>query len=163
MTHRRFSGRQFQSPERRGFTMVELALTLTVFGLLTAMSLPRVGFMLTHMRVDRTTSTVAADLESAFSLAARQRKPVRISCTCGTRAYTLADRTGATVRLARSLASSDYGVSTMTFANASSATNAVVDVFPSGIASAPLTVTIASGGWSRRITLTTAGQVRILP
>ena len=51
----------------------------------------------------------------------------------------------------------------MTFANASSATNAVIDVFPSGIASAPLTVTIASGGWSRQITLSTAGQVRILP
>jgi prepilin-type N-terminal cleavage/methylation domain-containing protein len=149
--------------DRRGFTLVELALTLTVFGLLTAMSLPRVGHILRHIRIDRTTSTIAADLESAFTLAARQRKPVRISCTCGTRAYTLADRNGATVRLRRSLASSDYGVATMTFANASSATNAVIDVFPSGIASAPLTVTIASGGWTRQVTVTTAGQVRILP
>jgi Tfp pilus assembly protein FimT len=143
--------------------MVELALTLTVFGLMTAMSLPRVAHVLRHIRIDRTTSTIAADLESAFSLAARQRRPVRISCACSNRSYTLADRTGGTVRVFRGLASSDYGVETLTFSNTSVASNATVDVFPSGIASAPLTVTIASGGWSRQVTLTTAGQVRILP
>ena len=143
--------------------MVELALTLTVFGLMTAMSLPRVAHVLRHIRIDRTTSTIAADLESAFRLAARQRKPVRISCGCSSRGYTLADRTAAPSELSRSLASSDYGVETLTFSNASVVANATVDVFPSGIASAPLTVTIASGGWSRQVTLTTAGQVRILP
>ena len=143
--------------------MVGLALTLTVFGLLTAISLPRVSTILRHIRINRTTSTIAADLESAFTLAARQRKPVRISCDCSNRGYTLADRTGGTIRLSRSLSSNDYGVGTLTFSNASVVANATVDVFPSGIASAPLTVTIASGGWSRQVTLTTAGQVRILP
>jgi Tfp pilus assembly protein FimT len=87
--------------------MVELAFTFAVFGLLTAISLPHVSTILRHIRINRTTSTIAADLESAFTLAARQRKPVRISCDCGNRGYTLADRTGGTIRLSRSLSGND--------------------------------------------------------
>ena len=97
---------------------------------------------------------VAADLESAFSMAARQRRPIRISC-CTAAGYTFADRSDGTVRLQRSL--SDYGVTTLAF------TVSPVDIFPSGVASSADTVTIGAAGYTRRIVMTSAGLVRILP
>jgi prepilin-type N-terminal cleavage/methylation domain-containing protein len=153
MSHRPIP-RQHAPTARRGFTLVELALTVTIIGLLTAMGMLRFNRVLQHVRIDRATATVAGDLESAFTLAGRQRRPIRIACTCGARTYTLADRTGGTLRLSRGLTSTDYGVATLTF------NPATVDVFPSGVSTQALTVTISGGGWSRTITMSTAGQVR---
>jgi hypothetical protein len=80
---------------------------------------------------------------------------VRLSLSGGT--YTVADRTGGTVRLQRPLTTDrDFGVATVSFSTAP------VDIFPSGIASAPLTVTLASGSVSRQITMSAAGQVRVV-
>jgi type II secretory pathway pseudopilin PulG len=138
--------------------MVELALTFTIIAILTAMMIPRIGRTMQATRVNRMTAMVAADLEQAFTLAGRFRRPMRLSCTCGTQTYTIADLNGGTVRLSRTLgADADLGTITLTF----SATP--VDIFPSGIASAPDTVRITSGVSSRAVVLTTAGQVRIIP
>jgi type II secretory pathway pseudopilin PulG len=137
---------------------VELVLALAVVGLLTLMTIPRVGRIIQRARVNRATATVASDLEAAFSMAARQRRPIRISCNCAAQTYTLADRNGGTVRLRRSLSGDvDFGVTSLSFSASP------VDVFPSGVASAPDTIRIGAGGWTRVITMTTAGQVRILP
>jgi hypothetical protein len=132
-------------------------LTIVVLGLLTLIATPRVSRFISHSRVNRTTSVVAADLEAAFTMAGRQRKPVRLACACDSTLYRVTDRAGGTVRLARWLsADEEYGVTGLAF----SATP--VDIFPSGVASSPLTVTISAGGYSRQVTMTTAGQVRIL-
>jgi hypothetical protein len=138
--------------------MVELALTVVVLGLLTIIATPKVGELIHHGRVNRTTAVVAADLESAFAIAARQRKPVRLSCACDSTLYRVVDRAGGTVRLTRTLSGdTDFGIGALTFSTSP------IDIFPSGVASAPLTVTISGGGRTRQITMTTAGQVRIVP
>jgi type II secretory pathway pseudopilin PulG len=142
---------------RLGLTAVELALSLAVVGLLTAITMPRMGRILQHMRVNRATATVAADLEQAFSTAARMRKPLRVTFNTVTLTYTLADRTGGTVRLTRLLTAPDYQLQSL------AATTNPVDVFPGGVAAATDTVTIGSGGYTRRIVMTSAGLVRILP
>jgi type II secretory pathway pseudopilin PulG len=149
--------RHLSSRPTAGFTAVELALTLAVVGLLTAMSMPRVGRTLQHMRVNRATATVAADLEQAFSTSARMRKPIRVTFNTAALSYTLADRSGGTVRLTRSLTAPDYQLQSL------AATATPLDVFPSGVATATDTVTIGSGGYTRRIVVTSAGLVRILP
>src|SRR6476661_8193485 len=140
-----------------GFTAVELALTLAVVGLLTAMSMPRVGRTLQHMRVNRATATVAADLEQAFSTSARMRKPIRVTFNTAALSYTLADRSGGTVRLTRSLTAPDYQLQSL------GASATTFDAFPSGVATVTDTVTIGSGGYTRQIVVTSAGLVRILP
>ncbi len=138
--------------------MVEMALTLCVIGILTAMMVPKIGRVIQASQVRRSATIVAGDLERAFTIAARYRKPMRLSCVCGSGTYTIADRTGGTVRLSRNLrADSDLGLMTLTF----SATP--VDIYPSGVATAAETVTITSGVSTRTIVMTTAGQVRILP
>jgi prepilin-type N-terminal cleavage/methylation domain-containing protein len=147
------------SPDgRAGFSLLEVCLAVVVLGLLAAVGMPKVNTFMTHLRVKRATALVASDLEQAFGMAGRQRKPVRITCTCASQTYTVADRSGGTVRLTRALGpDADYKLTTLTF----SATP--VDIFPSGVTSSPLTVTIGSGGYTRQITMSSAGQVRIVP
>jgi prepilin-type N-terminal cleavage/methylation domain-containing protein len=140
---------------RSGFTMIELVIVIAAFALLAAVALPKIGRQIRNYRLGRASVVVAGDLENAFAIAARQRKPVRLSLSSGT--YTVADRTGGTVRLQRPLTTDrDFGVSSVSFSTAP------VDIFPSGIASAPLTVTLANGSVSRQITVSAAGQVRVV-
>jgi prepilin-type N-terminal cleavage/methylation domain-containing protein len=148
---------------RRAFTMIELALTLTVIAIMAAMMVPKIGRVMQAQRIRRQTTIVAADLEQAFTLAARYRKPMRLSCTCASQTYTIADRTGGTVRLSRRLgADGDLGTLTLAFTtNPVIGVNGVVDIFPSGVSSTALTVTLTSGSSSRTVTLSTAGLVRI--
>jgi Tfp pilus assembly protein FimT len=136
--------------------MVELALTFTIIAIMAAMMIPKFGRVMQATRVNRTAAIVASDLETAFTLAARNRRPMVLSWDGGTN-YTVADRAG-NVRLSRTLGGdSDLGSVTVTF----SATP--VDIFPSGVSSLPDTVWITSGPSTKTIVMTTAGQVRILP
>jgi prepilin-type N-terminal cleavage/methylation domain-containing protein len=139
---------------RLGYTLVEMAVAIVVASLLGLIAQRQVGPMIQRTQVNRATATVAADLESAFSIAARERRPIRISC-CTAVAYTFADRSDGTVRLQRSLI--DYGVTTLAF------TASPVDIFPSGVATSADTVTIGAAGYTRRVAMTSAGLVRILP
>jgi Tfp pilus assembly protein FimT len=136
--------------------MVEMALTLCVIGIMTMMMVPKIGRVIQANQVRRSATIVAADLERAFTLAARYRKPMRLSCVCGSGTYTIADLAGGTVRLSRNLrADADLGVMTLTFSVTP------VDIYPSGVATAAETVTITAGASTRTIVMTTAGQVRI--
>jgi type II secretory pathway pseudopilin PulG len=145
-----------------GFTMVELGLTLVVIAILTAMMIPKFGRVMQAIRLNREIAIVAADMEQGFTLAARYRKPMRLTCTCGSQTYTIVDRAGGTVRLSRKLgADADLGALTLTFTT--NPAGGTVDIFPSGVSSASLTARITSGISTRAVTLSTAGQVRIVP
>jgi prepilin-type N-terminal cleavage/methylation domain-containing protein len=145
---------------RLGFTMIELALTLTVIAIMTAMMIPRFGRVMNSTRVNRSAAMVAADMEQAFTLAGRFRQPMRVSCNCPNSSYTIADRTGGTVRLTRRLRDADLGNMTLVMETPGGGT---VDVFPSGVSTALLRFRITSGNSTRAITMSTAGQVRIIP
>jgi len=146
---------------RLGFTMVELALTFSIIAILSAMAIPKFRRIMQATQVNRATAIVAADLEQAFTLAGRFRRPMRISCTCGTGTYTIADRAGGTVRLRRTLVGdSDLGNMTLVF---NPPVAGIVDVFPSGVSTTPLQVRITSGTSTRAVTVSTAGHVRIMP
>jgi len=161
MNHRLFS-RQRGRTARRGFTMIELALTLTVLAIMTAMMIPKIGRVMQATRVNRQTAILASDLEQAFTLAARFRKPMRLTCTCNTQTYTIVDRTGGTLRLSRRLGQDqDLGTLTLTFTT--NPVGGTVDIFPSGVSTATLTARITSGISTRAVTLSTAGIVRIVP
>ncbi len=141
--------------------MVEMGLTLVVIAIMAAMMVPKIGRVMQATRVNRTAAIVAGDLEQAFTLAGRFRRPMRISCTCGTGTYTVADLNGGTVRLTRTLGQDeDLGSITLAF---ELPVAGVVDVFPSGVSTAALRVRITSGISTKAVTLSTAGHVRIVP
>jgi prepilin-type N-terminal cleavage/methylation domain-containing protein len=159
MSTRLIPGRKLQ--RRYGFTLVEMVFVFAIVGIMALMVMPRIQQVLQASQVSRAAATVATDLERAFTMAGRYRKPMRLSCVCGSGTYTVADRTGGTVRLSRNLLNGgELGRMTLTFSETP------VDIFPSGvvsIATPPLTVRITSGISTRGVTMTTAGQVRIIP
>ena len=141
--------------------MVEMGLTLVIIAIMAAMMVPKIGRAMQATRVNRTAAIVASDLEQACTLAGRFRRPMRISCTCGTGTYTVADLNGGTVRLSRTLGQDeDLGSITLAFELPLAG---VVDVFPSGVSTAVLRVRITSGISTKAVTLSTAGHVRIVP
>ena len=143
--------------------MVEMAFTFVVVGIMTMMIIPRLRQNMLSHQTRRAVALVAGDLERGFTLAARYRKPMRLSCVvasgvCSNATYTIADRTGGTVRIRRELRN-DGDLGTMSVRLAITP----VDIFPNGVSTQPDTVTITAGNSTRRVAMTTAGQVRILP
>lgn len=140
----------------RGYTMIELALVISIIGLVAAVTLPTFAKGLRGSRASAAANVVQADLELAFSYAARQRKPVRVNWNSSSMTYTVADRSTGTVFVTRRLGStSDYSLSAVTFsANP-------VDIFPGGIASGALTITLTGGTSTRTVMMTRAGLVRL--
>ena len=143
--------------------MIELALTFTVIAIMASMMIPKIGRVMQATRINRNTAIIAADFEQAFTLAARNRKPMVLTCDCANQTYTVADRTGGTVRLSRRLgADADLGTLTLTFLTTPNGVQ-TIEIFPSGVSTELLTARITSGASTRAVTLSTAGQVRIIP
>jgi Tfp pilus assembly protein FimT len=149
---------RFANHPRRGFTVAELLLLVVVVGLLAVVAGPRTVAVLQRAGLQQAASVVANDLEQAVSLAARQRRPVRIACDCVAGTYTLVDRTTGAVLFRRDIVgtSAGYGVGALAFSPAQ------VEVFPSGVTTGALTVTLSSSGGSRRVIMSAGGLVRVL-
>ena len=141
-----------------GYTIPEMLLIVVILGILAAIGAPKIATVIRHQRVNKAAAIVVADLQNVFAMAGRQRAPVHLASNSSTFSYTFSDRKSGTVFLTRNLGStSEYGIKTLTF------NPATVDMFPNGIGSAPLTVTVGSGDYSRTITASTAGFVRMVP
>jgi type IV fimbrial biogenesis protein FimT len=142
---------------RFGFSIIELIAIVSILGIMASVAGPAMSRIVRHQRVNRATTLIAADLQNAFATAARQRQPVRIQADNVNRSYIFVDRlTGATLRMRSFYGdTSEYKLSTLTF------TPATIDVFPDGISSARLTVDLANGDYSKQITASSAGFVRI--
>lgn len=139
--------------------MLELLAVMGIFGIMAAMIGPVASRIVRHQRVNRAATVIAADLQNAFAVAARQRKPVRIRADAGSRSYQFIDRkSGAVLRIRTFYGdTSEFKLSSLVF------TPDTLDVFPSGISSSPLTVNLANGDYSKRITASTAGFIRVAP
>ena len=141
---------------RKGFSIIELAVITIIFALLLSVVAPKVTAAMVHTRVNKAAALVAADVRQGFELAGRARAPIRLSYTSSTMTYSLANRTtGAVIRSRAMGTTSEYKLKSLTFSPAT------IDFFPSGVSSANLTVTVAGSGYSRTVTATTAGLVRV--
>lgn len=149
---------------RGGFTLVEMAFAFAIIGIMSLMMIPRIQRSMQAHQTRRAAIQVAGDVERAFTLAGRYRKPMRLSCVvvggvCNNATYTIADRTGGTVRVTRDLKNGgDLGTMTVVLSPVTT-----VDIFPSGVSTAADTIIVSSGTSIRKVYVTTAGQVRILP
>jgi hypothetical protein len=123
---------------------------------MTATTIPAVTTMITHAHVNQAAVTVSHDLAVAVSDAARERKPIRIALASGHQSITITDKTSGTVLATRALGAGDiYALDSASFSTSP------VDVMPSGLATSALTVTLWSQGYSRQVTMSLAGWVRV--
>jgi len=147
-----------QTRHRRGFTMFELVLALTIIAITTAMAAPRVNVMVRRQKVDRASQVVASDIRAAFTSAARGRVPVRIDFVFASRRYAITNRVTGDTIIQRDLSTGDLGVGSLDGSNAS------LQVFPSGIATSPDTIRLGdAAAYVRRVAISRAGAVRVLP
>jgi len=145
---------------RPGFTTIELIVLVTIIGVLAGIGGPALSRIVRHGRTNKAAIVIASDLQNAFAVAARQREPVTITADSTTKSYQFVDRkTGAVLRIRSFYGdTSEYRLSRLVFRPTQ-----IVDVFPSGVSSSPITVDLANGDYARQITASSAGFIRVVP
>jgi len=139
-----------------GYSLLELLIVVSLLGLATAMAFPTISRITTHSRVNQAAAVVSQDLSLALSAAARERKPMRVALGADRQSITVSDRVSGNVLSTRALGQGDvYRLDSVSFSVSP------VDLFPSGFTSSALTVSLWAGGYSRRVTMSRAGWIRV--
>ncbi|HEY8166247.1 MAG TPA: prepilin-type N-terminal cleavage/methylation domain-containing protein [Gemmatimonadaceae bacterium] len=143
---------------RTGFSMLEMLTVMIIIALLIAIAVPKMARIIRHERVNRAAQVLVADLQNAFAMAGRQRAPVRLQFDPTLLKYTFSDRATGTLYQTRIMnKASEFGLTSLT------ASPSTIDVLPNGIASAAFAVVVAQGDYSRQVTASSAGFVRMTP
>jgi prepilin-type N-terminal cleavage/methylation domain-containing protein len=140
-----------------GFTITELLIVLILAGIIGGFAMIQAGKTLAHTSVQQAAAVIATDMKLAHSLAARAREPVRISIDTANRIIRVVDYNASTTvySVRRYGNADDMPVERM------SANDTTRLVFPTGLTSGLLEITVRTGDERRRVSMTRAGQVRI--
>ena len=143
---------------RVGYTTIEMVIVAVIIGLMTAVAIPRIGQVVLQERARRGAAQIATQLEYAFGEAARTNKPVIVQYDTVAGLLQISSRSsGAMLRQTPLKAGSDFGFSVVTFQPASQ-----VLLFPTGVASSAITMSVGVPGYSRTITASRTGRIRVL-
>jgi prepilin-type N-terminal cleavage/methylation domain-containing protein len=152
------------SSRRRGFTILELLVTITLIGVISLMAFGRTSAMMTQWRVGRAAQAYAEELQSAFAIVGRDRKPVRIvlaitnTSTLKKVELQITNRDQTVIYRKRSLGpASAYKLDPTDI----SASSTDLLIFPPGLAADTLTVTFRRQGKFRRVRLLRGGLVQV--
>ena len=145
-----------RSRGRRGVTLLESVIVIVVLGTMLSIGLPRMNEDVRQRRVIAASNALNADMPVAFSVAARQRRPVSLSYDAASGEVRLSDRTTGTIYVRRALRStSEYMLDSVTMTPAS------VHVFPNGVSSSAFTIRLANGGFVRQLSVGRTGLSRV--
>jgi prepilin-type N-terminal cleavage/methylation domain-containing protein len=152
------------SPSRRrsGFTFIEILIVFVVFAAVAAISYRPVGDTLQRNRVAKAGAILGTDIEQAFSIAARQRLPVRMLIDTATKRLTIVDRNTPTlIYKTRSLASTtEFGIDSLW------TSQDTIDIMPNGLATDTLKMSLVvrtTGGvpYVKSVRASIGGLVRV--
>jgi prepilin-type N-terminal cleavage/methylation domain-containing protein len=146
---------------RSGFSLIEMLIVVTIAGLAIAIGTGRSRTFLAQQRVVRAASSIRGDVEAAWAIAGRNRRPIRLSWNSSTQVFSVTSRDGATIYRSSPLGSRSFGLTASEITFSSSP----IEVFPSGLSSDTLLITIAATRqgqtMSRRVHVSRGGLVRI--
>jgi len=139
---------------RRGFSLMEMILCIVIIGIMGAMFFPQISNLTRKNAVARAAQIVQQDLQRAYTLAGRLRKPVTLTADNTNHAYQVTDASN-NILLSRNLGvTQEYGVETMTFSPTT------LTIQPNGVSSDTLGVTLVSRGSTRYVSMTRVGLIR---
>ncbi|HEX6316888.1 MAG TPA: hypothetical protein VFZ73_18580 [Gemmatimonadaceae bacterium] len=136
--------------------MVETMIVVVVLGTMLSIGFPRANEGIRQRRVIAAGSALSADIPVAFSLAARQRKPVELSYDASSGELRVSDRATGTVYLRRALrGTSEYMLDTV------SMTPSSVLLLPNGVSSSAFAIRFANGKFVRELSVSRTGLSHI--
>jgi prepilin-type N-terminal cleavage/methylation domain-containing protein len=144
---------------RTGFTLIETLIVMSMLGVIALLSMGRISEYVRERNVAAASSMVRNDLQQAFAIAARNRRPVRVSFA--DTALRITNRENSVTYVRRGLGVGgglNLNPADVTFCT-STCSNATIDVFPNGWASDSLTVTISKGSYTRGVHMSRSGLV----
>ena len=98
----------------RGFTLIELCVTITILGVLLAMAAPSMTTMLSNSRIKSAKEQIFAGINSAKSEAIRNNTSLRVVLTSTTLTSTRKD-TGAVLKTQKISGASSVGIGAVSF------------------------------------------------
>jgi prepilin-type N-terminal cleavage/methylation domain-containing protein len=151
------------SSRRRGFSMIELLVVITLIGVISLMAMGRTSSMMTQWRVTRAAQAYAEELQSAFAIVGRDRKPVRVVLVIKNTAPKMIEiqviNRDSTVFYRRRNLGPESAYKLDPSDISASSTN--LWIFPPGLAADTLTVRFTRQGKFRRVRLLRGGLVQI--
>lgn len=156
---------QSPSPALRGrlprsaFTLIEILAVLVLVGLVLGLSVGRISSIIARERLNRAAFALSTDLQTAFTLAQRDRKPVKISYDATAVQIIVSD--AATGDVFSKIALANFG---LTPSNISANRSSLI-VYPAGLAddslSVTLSMTIGDTTYTHRVRMTRGGLVQV--
>jgi prepilin-type N-terminal cleavage/methylation domain-containing protein len=144
---------------RRGFSLLELMIVICMIGLISLMAFGRTSSMITQWRVGRAAQAYGEELQAAFAIVGRNRKPMTIFFNSATMELQLKDRAGVIYRRR------SFGKESPYMLEAGNVTmypaTKTLEVYPPGLAADSLSVTISRNGKLRRIRMLRGGLVQV--
>ncbi len=143
---------------KHAFTVLELIVTLTIVGIVAAITVPRISSVNTQNKVQRAANALQSEVQQAFAIAGRNRRPVKFLWNSSALEVRVTDRTEATIYRKTGLGpGSEMGLA------ASDVTiyPTALTVFPNGIASDTLFMKVSKSGFSKTIRVSKSGMTRV--
>jgi len=137
---------------------MELLIVMLIMGVMAQLSMGRVHALMNQQRVVHAASAIRNDLEAAFQIAARNRKPVQIKWDAANQQFIIGDRSGSMFYRKTNLGRQAYG-----FQNGEvTVSQSPLQVYPNGLAADELVITINSQGVKKMIKMSRAGLVQVV-
>jgi prepilin-type N-terminal cleavage/methylation domain-containing protein len=158
---------------RRGFSLLELLIVVVMMGILATMSVGKSASIMMNWRVNRAAQAYSEDLQLAFALVGRNRKPVIIEFRKDSMNLTIRSRTdaaGNTVVFNRRNfgPSSEYkldaaNITLFPAPLGTSPNSSILEVYPPGLAADSLSMLISYSryGIAKRVRMLRGGLVQI--
>jgi prepilin-type N-terminal cleavage/methylation domain-containing protein len=152
------------SRRRAGFTLAEVLITMTLIGLLAAISVGRFSTVIAEGKVSRGAQSVGSAMQSAFDISARNRAPVRVNWSSDSVMLTVTNVTRTKIYRRVALGTIGEGIGLRSSQVTFTPTAGIV-VYPQGFATDSISVTFllkGSGSYGKRIRMTRAGLVQTI-